>query len=60
MEQEQINKPYYEPYLKATEPLFTSERKPSESFRKPVIYVFIGVAEVYTPLEGMGHITMDP
>ncbi|KAH9212860.1 hypothetical protein DL95DRAFT_524799 [Leptodontidium sp. 2 PMI_412] len=40
---EQINKPYYEPYLKATEPLFTSER----------------VAEVYTPLEGMGHITMD-
>ncbi|KAH7418592.1 hypothetical protein BKA64DRAFT_763072 [Cadophora sp. MPI-SDFR-AT-0126] len=39
----QITKPYYEPYLKATEPLFTSPR----------------IAEMYTPLEGMGHITMD-
>ncbi|KAH7363792.1 hypothetical protein BKA65DRAFT_532508 [Rhexocercosporidium sp. MPI-PUGE-AT-0058] len=40
---EQIHKPYYEPYLKATEPLFTSPR----------------VAEICIPLEGMGHITMD-
>jgi hypothetical protein len=25
--QEQITKPYYEPYLKGTEPLFTSPRR---------------------------------
>ncbi|KAF8847403.1 hypothetical protein BDZ45DRAFT_681911 [Acephala macrosclerotiorum] len=40
---EQITKPYYKPYLKATEPLFTSER----------------VAEAYAPLGGMGHIKID-
>lgn len=39
----QITKAYYEPYLKATEPMFTSPR----------------VAEMYSPIEGMGHITME-
>ncbi|KAE8444205.1 hypothetical protein EG329_000802 [Mollisiaceae sp. DMI_Dod_QoI] len=40
---EQVTKPYYEPYLKATEPLFTSDR----------------VAEAYTPLDTMNHFKLD-
>jgi len=40
---EQMGKPYYKPYLEATEPLFKSER----------------VVEGYAPVDGLSNIKID-
>jgi len=58
--QEQISKPYYEPYLKATEPLYTSPSRVSlENANQILTYRVTGVAAANFPLDSMNNFQAD-